>query len=285
MKRVMLFKGLQQALHPYRDYKLKDFKKAWVRRLKLPVYRGTAYSCPVCDVELKCFKPIYKSFLRKLEQYGFVYPVSSFETLNLAAYSCPSCDASDRDRLYAVYLERRFEAMDRAKVYKFVDFAPSLPLSCKLRKSPFLNYRSADLYRKTADDRVDITGMTTYPNASVDFFLCSHILEHIADDQKAMRELYRILKPGGFGIIMVPIITGLEDTHEDPSITTPEQRWKYFGQDDHVRQYSREGKNGFVPRLKHAGFTVYLHGVEHFGIEKFKKHGIAENSVLYVVEK
>ena len=281
----MLTQAIKRALYLYKDYKLKDFSKALLRKLKLPKYLGSTHLCPVCHTRLKCFKPIFKSFLRKLGEYGFVYPVESFETLNVSAYSCPSCDASDRDRLYALFLEERFQALKRGKVYKFVDFAPSLPLSRKLRTCSLLDYRSADLHRKTADDRVDITDMALYANDSIDMFLCSHILEHVPDDQKAMRELHRILKPGGFGIVMVPIITVLQDTHEDTSITSPEGRWKYFGQDDHLRQYYRAGENGLVTRLQKAGFTVHLYAVEHFGAAAFDKHGIARNSVLYVVEK
>lgn len=276
---------IKRVLYPYKDYKLKDFNKALLRKLKLPKYLGNNHFCPVCNTRLKCFKPIFKSFLRKLEENGFVYPVESFETLNVSAYSCPSCDASDRDRLYALFLEERFQALKQGKVYKFVDFAPSLPLSRKLRTCSLLDYRSADLHRKTADDRVDITDMALYANDSIDMFLCSHILEHVPDDQKAMRELHRILKPGGFGIVMVPIITVLPDTHEDGSITSSEGRWKYFGQDDHLRQYSRAGENGLVTRLQKAGFMVHLYTIEHFGAAAFDKHGIARNSVLYVVEK
>ena len=281
----MFYTSIKPALHPYKDYKFKDFKKALVRKLKFPLYQGDKYVCPVCNAKLKYFKPIFKSFPRKLEQYGFIYQIHSFETLNISAYSCPSCDASDRDRLYALYLEQRFKTLDRQKSYKFVDFAPCLPLSRKLRTYSYLNYRSADLCRKTADDRVDITDMAIYEDDSIDIFLCSHVLEHVPDDRKAMQELWRILKPGGFGIVMVPIVTTLQETHEDPAITTPEGRWKYFGQDDHVRQYARGGANGFVTRLEHTGFTVHLLGIDYFGGELFDKHGIAKNSVLYVVEK
>src|SRR5262249_9038368 len=110
--------------------------------------------------------------------------------------------------------------------------------------------------------------------------LCSHVLEHIPDDKKAMREIRRVLKPVGFGIILVPLVLGIDETHEDSSIETEALRWKYFGMGDHVRQY---GKRDFVSRLEVAGLNVFQFGVEYFGADAFRRAGLAENSVLYVV--
>ena len=78
-----------------------------------------------------------------------------------------------------------------------------------------------------------------YSEGQFDVFICSHVLEHIPDDRKAMQELYRILKPRGYGIAMVPINLKVEMTLEDPSLQIP-SRWKYFAQDDHVRMYAKE---------------------------------------------
>ena len=267
---------------PYRGYKLKDFKKAIVRRIKLPLYRGEVCECPVCGAHLSRFKPIYKSFPRKLRETGFVYPLESFETLNLAAYSCPACDASDRERLYALYMHERFAMLDQDRRYRFIDFAPSLALSRMLRNVKCLEYRTADYFRPNVDDQVDISDMPLYTDNSVDMFLCSHILEHVPDDRAAMRELFRILKPGGFGIVMVPLIVGVTETHEDPAINTPAERWRYYCQDDHLRLY---GTQDLAVRLAAAGFIVHQLDRTHFGAATFARAGIADNSVLYVVEK
>jgi hypothetical protein len=97
-----------------------------------------------------------------------------------------------------------------------------------------------------------------------------------------MRELHRVLRADGFAIVMVPLVQGVEDTNEDPAIDTPALRWKYFGSDDHVRQY---GRRDFADRLVAAGFTVERLGMAFFGEEAFRRAGIAADSVLYVARK
>jgi SAM-dependent methyltransferase len=261
---------------------MKDAKKALVRRIKLPQYLGTTFACTVCGTKLRAFKPIWKSYRRRAAEVGYIYPLSSIETFNSKAFSCPACDASDRERLYALYFDKLFGTFNRDRRYRFVEFAPSPALQKRLRRYPVLDYRSADLYRRTVDDRVDITDMRAYGDNSIDVLLCSHILEHVPDDRKAMREMYRTLHPEGVAIVMVPIIHGVDDTQEDPSITSPDLRWKYYGLDDHVRQY---GKADFVRRLEAVGFKVDQLGAAYFGEEAFRRAGIAQDSVLYVAHK
>lgn len=260
--------------------RFRRWQKALRRQLKLPAYRGTAYRCPICGTGLRAFKPVWKSYRREVARYGCVHPVDTMETLNLSAYSCPCCDSSDRERLTALHLERAFRDFDPARRYSLIEFAPASALAGKIKTYPFIAYRSADLVRTDVDERIDLTDMPGLADASVDVFLCSHILEHIPDDRKAMRELRRILKPDGFGIVLVPLFPHIHDTHEDPAITSVAERWKYFGMGDHVRQY---GKADFIRRLEQAGFQVEPLGVDHFGAENFEKAGIAQNSVLYVV--
>jgi ubiquinone/menaquinone biosynthesis C-methylase UbiE len=121
-----------------------------------------------------------------------------------------------------------------------------------------------------------------YVDNCFDMILCSHVLEHVDDDRKAMSELFRILKPSGFGIIMVPIDINLKEDFENPEYKTEAERWKYFGQNDHVRLYS---KNGFATKLIQTGFKVNQLGIDYFGADVFEKNGIHPRSVLYVVEK
>lgn len=253
--------------------------KVLKRAIKLPRYLGSEHQCPICGVRLRAFKPMWKSYWRDFAKYAPVHPPTAMETLNLEAFTCPRCDAFDRDRLTAIYLDEVFGSFDRARSYRLLEFAPGDALRKKLKNYPFIAYRSADLSRKTVDEQVDLTDMVTYPDRSLDIILCSHILEHIPDDRKAMREIARVLKPDGFAIILVPLVVGVDKTHEDPSMNTEALRWKYFGMGDHVRQY---GKRDFVERLEAAGLRVEQLGIEHFGAAAFHRAGIADNSVLYV---
>ncbi|HSQ02951.1 MAG TPA: methyltransferase domain-containing protein [Burkholderiales bacterium] len=266
----------------YRDYNAKDLSK-WVRRkLALPFYLGNRYQCPACGARLRRFLPIWKSFPRKLREAGFPYPLAAFETFNAQAFLCPSCNCSDRERLYALYLRDWVASHRQDERHVIVEFAPSLALSTWIRAVRTVQYRSADLFRRNVDDKVDITNMPGYESDSIDVVICSHVLEHIPDDRAALRELYRILKPGGFGIVMVPLMVGVTETHEDDTITAPVLRWKHFGQDDHVRLY---GTADFARRIAETGAEVMRLGKEHFGADAFQQAGIADNSVLYIMKK
>jgi SAM-dependent methyltransferase len=262
---------------------LKEARKALIRRIKLPQYLGDRHECPVCGTGLAAFKPLWKSYRRHTAEAGYIYPLSQVETFNIDAYSCPACDASDRERLYALYIEDAFRRDPPRRGLRMVEFAPSPALQKKLRSYPFIDYRSADLFRNNVDDRqVDITDMHQYADGAFDIFLCSHVLEHIPDDRRAMRQLHRILSPEGFGIVMVPLVHGVEETHEDPAIVTDQQRWKYYGSGDHLRQY---GRRDFLDRLNAAGFAVQRLSIDDFGADRFQRAGIAEDSILYVVRK
>jgi len=258
------------------------WNKSVRRRLDLLNYLGRSYRCPVCLTGLRTFKPARGGFPDELKRYGFIYgSAAAYETFNLDAVSCRACDATDRERLTALYLLEMFGGFDPRRRYRLIEFAPAgLPILFK--RYPFIEYRSADLYRGDVDDNVDITDMRIYADRSVDVFLCSHVLEHVSEDRKAMLELYRILKPDGFGVALVPLVSNVDETHEDPAIDTPELRWKYYGLDDHVRQY---GKRDFVNRLISVGFKVDQLGINHFGRAAFKDAGITEKSVLYVVRR
>jgi len=245
-------------------------------------YVGDEHYCPVCKTGLKYFMPASQEYLDKLDEHQLAYPLFSFETMNIFRYSCPKCYSSDRDRLYTLYIEKRLGVQQVNKRLNLLDIAPTPALEAYLRPSPYFNYRSADLYIANVDDKVDITDMNIYEDGKFDVFICSHVLEHVPNDKKALSELYRVLKPGGWGIAMVPICMTIEDTLEDPAIQSEADRWKYYAQDDHVRMYS---KQGFVNNLKSAGFKVNEITVADFSTDIFDKHGIHRRSVLYIVEK
>jgi SAM-dependent methyltransferase len=241
---------------------------------------GTYY-CPVCESRIREFNRLPDFYQAKQDEVGYIHPVYQIETINRLCYSCPNCGASDRERLYALYFCKIFK--DSHKSFKMLDIAPAKPLQKFIRRY-FQNveYRSADLMMEGVDDAVDITHMDIYPDNRFDFFICSHVLEHIEEDSKAMRELHRVLKPGGFGIAMVPILLSLKEDYENPEAKTEDERWKHFGQNDHVRFYS---KPGFIKKLEGVGFKVNQYDINSFGADLFKESGIHPRSVLYLVSK
>jgi SAM-dependent methyltransferase len=244
-------------------------------------YRYRPFVCSVCERPVQLYIP-YNGW-EMLIKHKTRLSIFSLETFNFPSYWCPNCKANDRDRLYALFLKELFSKIDSSKKYTFIDFAPETEsLGFLIKSQPFLNYRSADLFMPNVDDTVDLQDMKIYGDNTVDFFVCSHMLEHVPDDRKAIRELYRILKPGGLGIAMVPIDLSLSEIFEDPTITDEDARWTHFGQNDHLRVYS---KSGFIARLQEGGFKVEQKGVEYFGEQKFKKAGIYPRSILYVVSK
>jgi SAM-dependent methyltransferase len=120
-----------------------------------------------------------------------------------------------------------------------------------LRGLPNVSYLSVDYDSATAMERVDITAIP-YPEASFDAVICNHVLEHVSDDRLAMRELLRVLRPGGWAMLQVPVDPGRETTFEDPAVTNPKERRRAFGQYDHVRAYGRD----YPRRLASQGFDV-----------------------------
>jgi len=240
------------------------------------------YSCPVCEDRFSEFLPLSSFYEENKMRYGNTFTFNDVETINPAQYQCPRCGATDRDRLYALFLSRSLNKSPSQKLVNLLDIAPSRSLKLFLLKYPNIKYLSVDRYMGDVDFVLDITDMNAIQTNSFDIFICSHVLEHVNDDKKAMLELFRILKPGGFGILMVPINLKISEIDEDPTVTDIAERWRRFGQDDHVRIYS---KKGFLERVEGAGFAVNQYGVELFGEYSFFQYGISQKSVLYIVEK
>jgi SAM-dependent methyltransferase len=237
------------------------------------------YFCPACAKKVCHFLPFSKFYETNQRKYGYKYSPTDAETLNYKAYACPHCSAADRDRLYALYISSRVAKKDKLEV---LEIAPAQALSSMIRGYGSLSLRTADLMMEGVDDRIDVENMSCYKNEKFDAFICSHVLEHVTDDSKAMRELFRILKPDGWGILMVPVILTADAIDEDPGVEDVAERWRRFGQYDHVRTYS---KDGFLTRIKDSGFKAFQYGKDYFGTTAFQRCGISEASVLYVVQK
>lgn len=253
-------------------------RRAW--RMLLAI-RGR-FACPACGRRVRTFIPYPAEYEQKLRAARFWLPwtSSAWETFHREAYTCPFCDATDRERLYALYLRERLPPPPAPRP-RILDLGPTRPLTAFLGRQN-ADHRTADLNNPEADDRVDITDMGRYPDGSFDVLICSHVLEHVEDDRRAIAELHRALRPGGWGLVMVPVPTGLDATYELPSAVTPEERWHHFGEGCHVRIYTSAD---FTRRLQNGGFHVKKLGGEYFGKATLARHGITPQSALYVVEK
>ncbi|MDE1164328.1 MAG: class I SAM-dependent methyltransferase [Pseudomonas sp.] len=238
-------------------------------------------SCPLCNARFANFMPLPPSFFEVFHRLRVFYSLEDFETLNVGQYSCPGCQSSDRDRLYALFVQQHLAPLGQQPL-RILDIAPAPVLSAFLKQIPGSLYRSADLFSPLADDQVDLQDMSLYPDASFDFIVCSHVLEHVPDDRRAIAELYRVLAKGGVAILMVPILTTATQTDEDPLEASVDERWARFGQDDHIRMYCRED---FLERLRGGGFEVRAMNGADFSEGSFRRHGITERSVLYVGQK
>ena len=144
-----------------------------------------------------------------------------------------------------------------------------------------IEYVTADFKGENVTIRMDITNIPL-DNNYFDVIICNHVLEHIEDDKKALMELYRILKPGGIAILQVPISFIMKQTFEDPTITTPEQREKEFGQHDHVRIYGMD----YPEKIQSVGFDVETYSFrEDKGVKRAKKFGVLEDEKLFIGKK
>lgn len=239
------------------------------------------FFCPVCENMVSSFMPLDSYYEEKMDETGFLHSIFQFETLNKLSYSCPICGASDRERLYALYFKKIYDRFD-ANI-KILDIAPSKSLKNYIQKKFHnANYRSADLLMEDVDDQIDITNMAKYKDKTFDFIICSHVLEHIEKDRQAIREIFRVLKNGGKGVVMVPIMLSLTEDYENPNAISVDDRWRHFGQDDHVRLYS---KTGFINKIKQASFSVAQYDINTFGKQLFYSCGIHKRSNLYIINK
>jgi len=201
------------------------------------------------------------------------------ETLNYEMCNCPFCLSSDRERLYLIFLDKYLA--DNSRQYSILDFAPNAAFS-KAIKAYGHRYTSTDLFRTDVDIQLDVCDMKEIENETFDLIVCSHVLEHVPDPDKGMREIHRIMRPTGKAIIMVPLFWDVESTTEDKRHNTDELRLRHYGQDDHVRLFAR---TDFLKRLHLAGFDVAQIKPHELDREKIRENAIADNSILYICSK
>ena len=191
----------------------------------------------------------------------------------------PGTLSLERHRQMWLYLQNETNFFtDKLKV---LHIAPEQEFLRKFKKMKNLDYTSADLFSPIVDVKADILDLPFEDN-SFDVIICNHVLEHIVDDRKAMSELYRVMKSGGWGIVQVPMKNSLEKTYEDFTITDPKERQKHFGQYDHVRWYGMD----YFDRLRSVGFDAEINFYsQKFSEADIKRFGLNKNEILPVVRK
>ena len=193
----------------------------------------------------------------------------------------PSTLSLERHRLIWLFLRDETTFFTSNKKLKTLHIAPEQCFLDIFRKQENLEYTTSDLESPIADVKADICDLPFKDN-SFDVVFCNHVLEHIADDKKAMQELFRVMKKGGFGIFQIPQDIARETTFEDNSITDKKERAKIFGQYDHVRIYGRD----YFNKLRSIGFKVdEIDYTQKISREKLERFCLMKNEILPVCYK
>lgn len=205
---------------------------------------GWKHRCPCCGWRLRAF----------VDEHGIIK--------KSATGYCPRCNAKARHRRDWLYLQEETDLLTRPT--RLLEVAPWRSLSRCFQETTNIDFVSVDLKHSgphvtTIGDIVNLP----FANASFDVVVCIHVLEHIIDDRRAISELFRVLKPGGWAFVSVPLLLD-EPTREDPSITDPLERQRLFGEPSHVRYYGTD----MIDRLQSAGFDVTLHLAERVPPDK-----------------
>lgn len=243
-------------------------------------YKGDKYYCPYCE----------HSFTKMLPD-GFKLDIITEKKIIGSGYrencTCPRCFSKDRDRLIYLYLKNKTDLF--IAPHKVLHIAPEAWMKELFLKNPDIDYTSGvkevtkmGYYYDRMIRELDITDLEMKRDL-YDVVICNHVLEHIIDDAQAISEIYRVLKPGGWAILQVPISAVLKETYEDNIIISKKGREKHFGQFDHVRIYGQDYPN----RLEQAGFKVEkLNPMnDNWYIENINKYALNVDEDLFIAHK
>jgi SAM-dependent methyltransferase len=188
---------------------------------------------------------------------------------------CPGCGSLERDRAAWLHLERTQAWI--APGIRLLHVAPERCLQPRLRMRLGSRYVTVDLVRTDIDLQLSVEELP-FEDGSFDGIICNHVLEHVIDDRRALAELRRVLARGGWALLQVPIDPARLVTDEDPTVTSPRERRRRFGQHDHVRYYGTD----YAERLRSAGFELDLSNVgEQYAEHEIKLHGLDCRETLH----
>lgn len=246
----------------------KFFRRSNLRWLRRPVllarglyFAGNRYHCPCCGWSLRSFVDKSSFFRKSVDSY------------------CPRCNSKARHRRDWLFLR------DRTPFFKakltVLEIAPWWSYGRRFSKAENLRYFAIDL--NPAAPFVTVAGDVTSipaPTCYFDVVVCIHVLEHVEDDRKAMAEIFRVLKPGGWALITVPLLLD-EPTREDPSVTTPADRQRLFGEKGHVRYYGRD----IEERLAAAGLEVEFEPASNIPDGDLVRYGLRSDENIFLCRR
>lgn len=228
--------------------------RRWLRRLPRRasgrlVHAGNRVSCPCC---------------------GSTY--AEFAALHGPDRLCWHCGSLERDRLLWLFFDLHPWLLRAGR--SVLHIAPEESLRPRLERDA-QSYVCGDLTGAFGDTLLDITELP-FRAGAFDAVMCNHVLEHVADDRTAMRELRRVLAPDGWAVLLVPDVA-TATTIEDPSVTDPAERLRRFGQEDHLRRYGFD----YLDRLREAGFDPQVVDMAaHLSETSIARHRLRKFSAL-----
>jgi SAM-dependent methyltransferase len=225
------------------------------------LHLGRRYRCPVCGWSLRSFTTRRGLFTRTVDGY------------------CPRCDAKARHRRIWLYLSRHTDLSSGQ--HRLLEIAPVWAFARRFRGMSGISYTGIDL--RAAGPHVTVVGgVADLPldDESMDEVLCIHVLEHVRPDRQAMAELYRVLAPGGWALISVPLRLD-QPTYEDVTVTDPSDRLRLFGEEDHVRFYGLDLRD----RLEDAGFAVECDRADDLPEDDCRRFGLRRDEHLFLCRK
>lgn len=221
---------------------------------------GRRFHCPCCGWSLRHFTVGGASLKSKPNGY------------------CPRCNSKPRHRWLWIFLQEKTELFKSP--LRVLHLSPAYSMGRSMAALHHLSYTSADLVTKqNVHIRMDLSD-AAFKHQSFDAIVCLHVLEHVERDRPAIDNLYRMVKPGGWVLVGVPIRLD-ENTYEDASIVDPEARKAAFGEKDHYRWYGRD----LIDRLSQTGFEVEMHKACDFPISKQKKYGLKSGEVMLLCRR
>ncbi len=222
--------------------------------------KGDNVECTVCSQKFTKFLP-----------YGRLHPRENA--------LCPNCLALERHRLMYLYLKEKTNFFkDNLKV---LHVAPEYCFIDRFEKMSNLEYITADIESPLAKVKMDIEDIR-FPDNSFDVIFCNHVLEHVEHFDVATKELFRVLRPGGWAIMQSPQDMKMAVTLEDPTITDPRERERVFLQSDHLRLFGRN----YGQELSRAGFQVTEDQfVTEMPVELAKRYALPMEEIVYFCQK